>query len=247
MDISLENVSKVYSNGRKQLTALKPISLKIESGQFICLIGPSGCGKSTLLRILADQITPTTGSINLNDAPTWSVRRQKGFAWMAQNPALLPWKTVKENIQLTQIVNPSFTHAALSTDDYIQLVDLQGFEDFYPALLSGGMQQRTALARTLAIGASLWLMDEPFAALDEFTREDLSNKVINLWSLFNPTVVWVTHSIMEAVSLADRVLVMSQRPGQIKADVTINQSRPRDISEYHFLSVVKQLRALLKP
>ena len=247
MEIQLEDVSKVYADGEKSLTALLPISLHIKSGEFICLIGPSGCGKSTLLRLLADQHPPTTGAISLDGSAPYEKRLNKGFAWMAQNPALLPWKTVKENIQITQVVNQDNNHPTLSYDEFIHLVDLAGFDKTYPGALSGGMQQRVALARTLATGASLWLMDESFAALDEFTRELLANKVLSLWSALSPTVVWVTHSIIEAVNLADRILVMSHRPGQIKADIRIGHSRPRDMTQPYYLPLVHQLRELLKP
>lgn len=247
MILKLDNVSKVFDDGEKSLSALSAITLDIASGEFICLIGPSGCGKSTLLRMIVDQLVPTQGVITVNGSAPSVIRHQKGIAWMAQNPALLPWKTVRENIQLPQSVNPKFNHATPSYEDLLRIVDLIDFEQSYPGTLSGGMQQRVALARTLAIGASLWLMDEPFAALDEFTRESLANEVLNLWSAFNPTIIWVTHSIIEAVKMADRVIVMTHRPGQIKADVPIRHPRPREIAYPYFISQVQQLRELLNP
>jgi NitT/TauT family transport system ATP-binding protein len=247
MVIKLDDVSKVFTTGDRSLTALHSISLTVGTGEFICLIGPSGCGKSTLLRLIADQLTPTSGIVTLNASTPGELRKHKGIAWMAQNPALLPWKTVRANIQLAQKINPTFNHPTLSFDDLLHLVDLAGFEEDYPRMLSGGMQQRVALARTLAVGASLWLMDEPFAALDEFTRESLANEVLNLWSAFSPTVIWVTHSIMEAVSMADRIIVLTQRPGRIKAVVPIQQPRPREVTHPYFLPLMQQLRELLKP
>jgi NitT/TauT family transport system ATP-binding protein len=247
MVIDIDNVSKVFSDGQYALTALSQITLHIKSGEFICLIGPSGCGKSTFLRLLADQITPTNGAVKLNNSTPGEIRRRKGIAWMAQNPALLPWKTVCKNIQLSQSVNQRQNHPTLRYIEYLQMVELDNFGHNYPGTLSGGMQQRVALARALATGASLWLMDEPFAALDEFTRDLLANKVLNLWSAFHPTVIWVTHSIMEAVSMADRIIVMTHRPGKIKADVEISHSRPRDITHPNCLSLIQQLRELLKP
>ena len=247
MHIKLNNISKVFTKGKKSLTALESIDLDITSGEFICVIGPSGCGKSTLLRLIADQLSPTTGDIKLGSRSPSDIREKKGIAWMAQNPALLPWKTVHENIQLTKEINTTCHQETLSYDELLHLVDLVDFDKTYPGALSGGMQQRVALARTLAIGASLWLMDEPFAALDEFTREMLSGEVLKLWSVFNPTVVWVTHSIIEAVKMADRVIVMTHRPGRIKGDVIIHQPRPRDEANIQVLSFVKQLRMLLKP
>jgi NitT/TauT family transport system ATP-binding protein len=247
MLISLENITKVYVNGQISVNALLPITTQFESGEFICIIGPSGCGKSTLLRLIAAQIQPTTGQITLNEFPPDTIRHQKGIAWMAQDPALLPWKTVKENIQLSTIVNSKFNHLTFEKEDFLHLVDLDGFAYAYPTSLSGGMQQRVALARTLAIGASIWLMDEPFAALDEFTREQLANTVLSLWAAFNPTVLWVTHSILEAVSLADRIIVISHRPGKIKADIAIQQPRPRDVTQTQCLSLVRNLREMLNP
>jgi NitT/TauT family transport system ATP-binding protein len=166
---------------------------------------------------------------------------------MAQSPALLPWLTVLENIQISQKINKQYNNQTLSYHDYLELVELTGFGESYPATLSGGMQQRVALARTLAVEASLWLMDEPFAALDEFTREQLVNKVLQLWSTFNPTVIWVTHSIIEAVNLADRILVMSHHPGQLKADLKVEQARPRDITHQDCITLVQELRELLQP
>ena len=135
----------------------------------------------------------------------------------------------------------------VNDDDLLHFVDLLEFENAYPATLSGGMQQRVALARTLAVGASLWLMDEPFAALDEFSREMLSDEVIHLWTLFHPTVIWVTHSILESIRLADRILVMSHRPGTIKADVKIDFHRPRKLEHPYFIPLVQHLRGLLNP
>jgi NitT/TauT family transport system ATP-binding protein len=247
MFVNLENITKVYNDGQISVNALRPITAHFESGEFICIIGPSGCGKSTLIRLIAGQIQPTTGQITLNEYPPDTIRYQKGIAWMAQDPALLPWKTVKQNIQLSTIVNNKYNHLTFENEDFLHLVDLEGFANAYPGSLSGGMQQRVALARTLAIGASIWLMDEPFAALDEFTREQLANTVLLLWSAFNPTVLWVTHSILEAVSLADRIIVLSHRPGKIKADIAIQLSRPRDVTQTQFLSLVKHLRQMLNP
>lgn len=247
MNIHIDNLSKVYVTGKSHLTALLPITTYIAAGEFVCLLGPSGCGKSTFLKMIADQLRPTTGSINLDNSPPEKIRKQKGIAWMAQNPALLPWKNVRENIELSQKVNSPNNHPMVDYHALLNLVDLADFDDAYPSTLSGGMQQRVALARTLAIGASLWLMDEPFAALDEFSREMLSDEVLRLWSIFHPTVIWVTHSIIESVRLADRILVMSHRPGTMKADVQVKYPRPRDLEQPYFIPLVKRLRGLLNP
>ncbi|MDF1514083.1 MAG: ABC transporter ATP-binding protein [Anaerolineae bacterium] len=247
MSVSLKNVSKVFQTGEQTLHALSPITLDIPSGEFVCVIGPSGCGKSTFLRLMADQLTASSGTIKINSLSPRDIRQKKGTAWMAQHPALLPWKTVRDNIRIARTINPAANQDAVSYKQLVHMIDLDDFELAYPDTLSGGMQQRVALARTLAIGANLWLMDEPFAALDEFTREVLADEVIELWTAFHPTVIWVTHSIMEAVRLADRVIVMSHRPGRIKNDISIELPRPRSISQPGVLMLIQQLRGLLNP
>ncbi|MCZ7569069.1 MAG: ABC transporter ATP-binding protein [Ardenticatenaceae bacterium] len=185
-----------------------------------------------------------TGS--LGGAPPAAARRRKAIGWMAQNPALLPWRTVLENVQLPLLVNRRSGHAALSPAELLAMVDLGDFAAAYPGILSGGMQQRVALARTLVTGAPLWLMDEPFAALDELTREALADDVLALWHCFRPTVLWVTHNIGEAVRLADRVVVMTARPGRVRAVIDVSLPRPRDETTPEATAIVRHLRSLLK-
>jgi len=245
MHITIKNVSKTFTDEAMPLHALAPTTLTIPSGEFLCLIGPSGCGKSTLLRLLADQIAPTTGEIRLADASPAQVRTRKDIAWMAQNPALLPWQTVLENIALPLRVNRQHQRLAPAPRDLLDMVGLTDFAHARPAKLSGGMQQRVALARTLATGASLWLMDEPFAALDALTREGLTHDVLRLWKTFTPTVLWVTHTIAEAVRLADRVVVMTERPGHIRDQVCITSPHPRDTTTPAAVALIRQLRQSL--
>ncbi len=245
MRIALTDVSKTFTDAASPLAALAPTTLEIASGEFVCLIGPSGCGKSTLLRLIADHIPPTTGSIALDEDGPTAARIRKEIAWMAQNPALLPWQTVLENVRLPLRVNRGHQRPAPAPADLLRMVGLEEFADARPTTLSGGMQQRVALARALTTGASLWLMDEPFAALDELTRETLTEEVLRLWSQFRPTVVWVTHNIAEAVRLADRVVVMSQRPGRIQGITPIVIPRPRDITDPEVVALIRQLRELL--
>ena len=257
MNVALRGVSKTFNGRQAPLVALHPITLDVATGEFVCLIGPSGCGKSTLLRLIADQMRATAGDIRLDDAQPGVARKAKHIAWMAQNPALLPWQTVLDNVRLPQRVNTAANRqngqhvrmapfAALDPTDLLRTVGLADFAQAYPGTLSGGMQQRAALARALATGAQLWLMDEPFAALDELTRETLADEVLRLWQTFRPTVLWVTHNIAEAARLADRVVVMSARPGRILATVTIAQPRPRDETAPETAAVIRRLRAILR-
>jgi NitT/TauT family transport system ATP-binding protein len=227
------------------ILALQDISFDVEDGEFIALIGPSGCGKSTLLRILANLILPTSGEVHIGGKDPREAKSAKQIGWLAQNPALLPWRTVMDNISLAQKINPQNNRRLSSPLELLRLVDLEEFAESYPFSLSGGMAQRAALARTLATGAKVWLMDEPFAALDELTREMLSLKVSNLWEDFKPSVIWITHSIYEAARLADRVFIMSPRPGVISAQINIDLPRPRSEAEPGFQEAVLELRSNL--
>jgi NitT/TauT family transport system ATP-binding protein len=245
MHVQLRDVAKTFTDAGAPLPALAPTTLDVASGEFVCLIGPSGCGKSTLLRIIADQIPPSAGGVLLNGAAPSQVRARKAIAWMAQNPALLPWQTVLDNVRLPRRVNRRHLRPAPAPEVLLHSVGLANFAEAYPGTLSGGMQQRVALARALATGADLWLMDEPFAALDELTREVLTEQVLRLWAQFRPTVLWVTHSIVEAARLADRVLVMSARPGHIRATVPVPLPRPRDATAPGVVAIIRELRGLL--
>jgi NitT/TauT family transport system ATP-binding protein len=246
MKIDLQDLHHTYrARGGKSTQALKGIRAEIQTGEFLAIIGPSGCGKSTLLRILAGLLEPTQGKAFLDGASPAKARAEKQIGWLAQNPALLPWRTVRSNVALVQGINPQNGHPILSADELLALVGLKEFAHAYPFTLSGGMQQRVALARTLALGASVWLMDEPFAALDELTREALTLEMLALWKRFHPTVIWVTHHIYEAVRLADRVLVMTTRPGRIADEVPVAMPRPRIETRDEFRSTITRLRTSL--
>lgn len=258
MHVALHDLSKTFTMTRgpqkpfffstpsAQLSALGTIDLDIPSGEFVGILGPSGCGKSTLLRLIAAQIAPTTGTIHLDGEGPDVARIRKRIAWMAQNPGLLPWKTVRANIALPRAVNRKHQRLAPEPQELLTIVQLAAFADTYPSTLSGGMQQRVALARTLATGASLWLMDEPFAALDELTRERLADEVLQLWRVFRPTVLWVTHNVTEAARMADRVVVMTSSPGVIRGIVPIELPRPRDETSAEMGAVIRDLRLLLR-
>lgn len=246
MNIRLSSLSHLYLQPRSpSLLAIEDVDIEIPSGEFAALIGPSGCGKSTLLRILAGLIEASSGEVWLDDLTPMQATAQKQISWMAQKPALLPWRTVQANVALAQSINPQNSRALMTPPTLLDLVQLGDFSSSHPFTLSGGMQQRVALARSLALGASVWLMDEPFTALDELTREDLTREVLRLWGRFRPTVVWVTHSISEAVRMADRVLIMTPRPGRIQAEQAISLPRPRDETSQDFLRLVRSIRESL--
>ena len=234
----------VYRWPRAQRSTLEIGTLSLASGESLFLYGPSGCGKSTLLRILAGLQVASQGNVSLGGMAPSVATAEKQVAWMAQNPALLPWHNAYDNVAMAQKINPRNhrNDSQISPQELLDLVNLGDFKTAYPFMLSGGMQQRVVLARTLALGAAIWLMDEPFTALDELTRESLALEVLGLWQRFLTTVLWVTHSIQEAVRLADRVLVMSPRPGHIHAQHTISFPRPRDDTTADFQQVVRAIR-----
>lgn len=243
MNIHVTKLNHSYAQPKKgYLHVLKDIDLEIGSGEFVALIGLSGCGKSTLLRILAGLVQASQGQISLGQLTPSQATAKKQIAWLAQNPALLPWQTVLANVAMSQKINPQNSRSLMSPEALLELVKLGDFSSAYPFTLSGGMQQRVVLARTLASGAAIWLMDEPFTALDELTREALTLEVLGLWEHFQTTVLWVTHSIQEAVRLADRVLVMSPRPAEICSQITVSLPHPRDDTSVAFQQIVRSLR-----
>lgn len=235
--------------GRPSIRALDGVSLDIRQGQFISFIGPSGCGKSTLLRLVAGILSPTSGSLLINNESPQVARRKHSFGFVFQDPVLLPWRSVKSNVQLLEeIVDVPKTEAQARVMELIELVGLAGFEHMRPSQLSGGMRQRVAIARALAINPPILLMDEPFAALDEFQRETLNNELLRIWSQQRNSVLFVTHNIEEAIFLSDVVVVMSARPGRIREQVCINIPRPRTPeirSSATFLELRRYLRELL--
>ena len=208
--------------------ALERVDLMVPSAQFLSVIGPSGCGKSTLLRLIGGLDTPTSGTITVGGEDPDVVRSRGVIGLVPQSPALLPWKSVAENVALLDRLGPWKGRLdQATTDEWLTRVELADERDLLPHQLSGGMQQRVALARAFAIEPSLLLMDEPFNALDEVTRHHMQNLLVDLWRLRRPTVVFVTHSIDEAIKLSDRVLVLSSAPGTVAADITIDLERPR--------------------
>ena len=245
MNIQVSSLSHTFVNGSPQRTALEDVSFNVQSGQFVALIGPSGCGKTTLLRLAADLLKPSQGTILLNGRTPQQARVAGEIAWMAQSPALLPWLTAAENVALAQKFSRTAHKPKISVAEALKRVGLEDVAAAYPFTLSGGMQQRLALARLLALDAGLWLMDEPFAALDEMTRERLTAELLALWQPLHPSVLWVTHNIYEALRLADRVLVFSPSPGRVIGDISISLPRPRSESQPEFQQLLAELRALM--
>jgi NitT/TauT family transport system ATP-binding protein len=246
--IEFSNVVKVFE-GRQRILAVDDISLRVEPGAFISVIGPSGCGKSTALSIAAGLIAPTSGQVLLNGMPVTGPGADRGMVF--QQYANLPWKTVIENVELgLKIRGLPRRERRVIAGQFVEMVGLSGFEDRYPRELSGGMQQRVAIARVLANDPQVILLDEPFGALDAQTREILQEEIIRIWSATKKTIMHVTHSIEEAVFLADRVIVMTARPGKIKATVEIDLPRPRDemdrATRIHYVELIDQIRHLIR-
>jgi ABC-type nitrate/sulfonate/bicarbonate transport system ATPase subunit len=231
--LAIRGVTKRFAVDDGEVEALAPIDLTIPQGEFVCLIGASGCGKSTLLRIVAGFEEPTTGEASIDGKIIISPGSDRGMVF--QDYALFPWMTVRENISF----GPRQRHLpreeiARTTDEFVRMVGLERFAERYPSQLSGGMKQRVAIARVLANNANILLMDEPFGALDALTREQLQRELLQIWSRTGVTTIFVTHSVEEAVLLADRVLVMSAGPGRIDSDFRIELARPRDVSSPEF-------------
>ncbi len=242
--VSLSGVRKSFG----ALEVIDTTDLAIERGSFVSVIGPSGCGKSTLLRVIAGLEKPTTGSVSVNGEPAVAARRHKQVAMVPQSPGLLPWRTVRANARLLLDVNRVANGATINPETLLERVGLSGFGDAYPHQLSGGMQQRVALVRSLALGAPLMAMDEPFAALDEITRAEMRDLLNQLVAGRQVTTIFVTHSISEAVALSDRVLVMSPRPARVTADITVDLPRPRgsDVDDAtRFVELCSQVRHAL--
>jgi len=226
--VEARGVGKVFGTGEGSVNALEGIDLTIAGGEFVSLIGPSGCGKSTLLRIVGDLTAPTSGDIRVNGKPARQARLDRDYGMVFQAPVLMDWRTVARNIELPlEIMGFAKAERARRSAELLTLVELEGFAERHPWELSGGMQQRVAIARALAFDPKLLLMDEPFGALDEMTRERMNLELMKIWRRTGTTIVFVTHSIPEAVFLSTRVVVMSPRPGRIEAILEIDLAQPR--------------------
>ena len=251
--IALDRVG-MHFTGERDVVALDDVTFDIADGEFVAIVGPSGCGKSTLLRIVSGLLEPTAGSVSVHGKTPDQARKDVEFGFVFQSPVLFPWLKALGNVLLPDRIlgARSPTHGpeteALARR-LLKEVGLDGFEDHYPSQMSGGMQQRVALARALIYEPSTLLMDEPFGALDEFTRDRLNLQLLDVWGHTRSTVLFVTHSIQEAVFLADRVIVMSPRPGRVTRVAEIPFPRPRNLElryEPEFAALAGELRSLLQ-
>jgi len=248
--IDIDNLSLTFETNDGPVHALSDIDLKIEEGDFVSFIGPSGCGKTTLLRVIADLERPTAGSITVNGVSPEEARLNRAYGYVFQAAALYPWRTIAKNVALPlEIMGLSREEQQQRIQKNMELVNLAGFENKYPWQLSGGMQQRASIARALAVEPDLLLMDEPFGALDEIVRDHLNEQLLQLWAKTNKTVVFVTHSIPEAVFLSTKIVVLCPRPGRIYDVIESDLPRDRnlDIRETpEFLKIAHRVREGLK-
>jgi NitT/TauT family transport system ATP-binding protein len=246
--VELAGVAKQF--GKDGVTALQDVDLTIHPGEFISLIGPSGCGKSTLLRVVGDLIQPTSGTVQVNGKTAARARADRDYGIVFQDSVLFDWRTVAKNIGLPlELAGWSRERRRERVHEMLDLVELTGFETHHPWQLSGGMQQRVSIARALSFEPSLLLMDEPFGALDEMTRERLNLELLRIWQASRSTVIFVTHSISEAVFLSTRVVVMSPRPGRITGIVDVDLPQPRTNrtrEEPRFAELIRDVRRMLR-
>ena len=228
--VEARNLTLVYQTADQPVTALEDIDLSIRRGEFVSLIGPSGCGKTTLMRVVADLVQPTAGTMTVNGVTPEQARLNRSYGYVFQAPALYPWRNVLRNVQLPlEIMGMPAAERAERAARSLATVGLEGFERKFPWQLSGGMQQRVSIARALSFEPDLLLMDEPFGALDEITRDNLNVHLLDLWNRTRVTVIFVTHSIPEAVFLSSKIVVMSPRPGRVLEVIDSNLPAKRDL------------------
>src|SRR5438105_14725769 len=246
--LALHKISMIYAQRGRRFTALRDVSLQIDSGQFISRVGASGCGKRTLLRIVDGLVAPSSGSVSVDGQSVTKPGPDRGFVF--QQDALFPWRTVLDNVVFgLEVQGRSKSASRARADELIRLVGLSGFEHHFPHELSGGMRQRANLARALTVDPDVLLMDEPFAALDAQTREIMQAELLRIWRSNRKTVLFVTHQIDEAVYLADRVVVMTSRPGRVKAVLDVDIQRPRALSVKRtpaFLAIVDEIWKMIE-
>ena len=242
--IVVSNVSKVFQTADRELVALKDINLEIPQGQFVCLLGPSGCGKSTLLNAVAGFAPPTSGTITADGKLVTGPGPERGMVF--QEYALFPWMTVADNVAFgLEIKGMAKAEINAVVDKLLGMLSLQDFRHRFPKDLSGGMRQRVAIARVLALDSPIMLMDEPFGALDALTRRNLQDELLRIWAELKKTIIFVTHSIEEAIYLADRIVVMTYRPGTVKRDLIVDLPRMRDPAAADFNALKRELGQLV--
>ena len=242
--IIVNNVQKVFKTPGKDVIALKDINLEIKAGEFVCLLGPSGCGKSTLLNAVAGFALPSSGEITVDGRKITGPGPDRGMVF--QEYALFPWMTIAQNIAFgLEVQKKSKAEIDLTVNQLLELLHLTDFRDRFPKDLSGGMRQRVAIARVLALDSPIMLMDEPFGALDALTRRNLQDELLRIWEKLGKTILFVTHSIEESIYLADRIVVMTYRPGTVKRDQIVDMPRPRDPSSAAFNDLKRELGRLV--
>jgi NitT/TauT family transport system ATP-binding protein len=242
--IVIDRVSKTFDSEGRQVAALQEISLDVPHGQFVCLLGPSGCGKSTLLNAIAGFAPPSAGSVLVDGVPVAGPGPERGMVF--QEYALFPWMTVEQNVGFgLEIKGQARPRIAARVAELLKLLSLEEFGKRYPKDLSGGMRQRVAIARVLALDSPILLMDEPFGALDALTRRNLQDELLRIWAELKKTVIFVTHSIEEAIYLADRIVVMTYRPGTVKRDIQVDLPRMRDPAAPEFNALKRELGLLV--
>lgn len=249
--VSIQGLNKTFgAQNEGQTVALSNIDLEVQPGEFVSLIGPSGCGKSTLLRIVGDLITPTTGTVLINGKSAHQARMDRDYGIVFQAPVLFEWRTVGKNVELPlEVMQVKAEERTERAEKMLELVELSGFQKHYPWQLSGGMQQRVSIARALSFNPAILLMDEPFGALDEITRERMNAELLNIWSHTQTTIIFVTHSIPEAVFLSTRVVVMSARPGRITQIIKIDLPQPRGVEtreSSRYFELITRVREALR-
>lgn len=247
VEIQVKDLDVTFKdNSGNDVKALTGVNLDIYKGEFISLLGPSGCGKTTLLRSIADLQEPTDGTIRISGQTPKELRLQQKFGFVFQQPVLFDWRTVKKKVELPlEIMYQSKADRSKRADEMLEMVGLKDFANHFPKQLSGGMQQRVNIARAFGIRPEILLMDEPFSALDEFTKEKLYEDLLRIWRQTNKTIIFVTHNIQEAVFLSDRICVLSPHPGRLSAIVDVDLPRPRtlDMKESaHFNELVLKVR-----
>ena len=226
--VSVESVSQTYGTAAQGVHALRDVNITVAEGQFVSIVGPSGCGKSTLLRIIADLLTPTAGTTRIHGRSPREARERREIGMVFQSPVLYDWRSVRRNVELPlEVMGIPRSARRSRAEEMLRLVGLENFGRRYPWQLSGGMQQRASIARALVFDPVILLMDEPFGALDELSREHMNQELQRIWAETGKTVLFITHSIPEAVFLSDRIMVMSPRPGRVVAEIDVGLPRPR--------------------
>lgn len=239
------NLKKIFKSGEKRVVALDCLNLEVKENEFVVIVGPSGCGKSTFLHIVAGFEKPTSGKIFLDGKEITGPGPDRGFVF--QEPVLYPWKTVLDNVSFgLELQGVKKEEARRIAMKYVKMVGLEGFENMYPHSLSGGMKQRVEIARALAYNPEVLLMDEPFGSLDAQTRKIMQGELMRIWEKMKKTVIFVTHSVIEAVYLADKIIVMTARPGKVKGVIEVKLARPRSYTSEKFLRIRKKVLKLLE-